>query len=215
MHHENQRLNQDDNPTTLASRVVLAHPFAVFIVILGLLMPALADILHPVSPSWSVRVNYQSFLLPYLWRSWLFDAGSLTARLKALRPGQFRVEVLNQYYDSPTSVERTEMRLSSNQKVWVREVVLMLGEVAVVYARTAIPLATLSGSEKRLQHLGNSSLGGYLFRQPHLKRGKLKVSRCAANDFDLTWARRSVFYFGKKPLMVSEAFSQQLQDLAN
>src|SRR5690554_7027979 len=101
-------------------------------------MPALADILHPVSPSWSVRVNYQSFLLPYLWRSWLFDAGSLTARLKALRPGQFRVEVLNQYYDSPTSVERTEMRLSSNQKVWVREVVLMLGEVAVVYARTAI-----------------------------------------------------------------------------
>lgn len=178
-------------------------------------MPALADILHPIAPSWSVRNHYQSFALPYAWRSWLFDTGSLTARLKALKPGQFRVQVLKQYYAAPTRVEQTEMQLGVNQKVWVREVILFLADTAVVYARTAIPLHTLSGNEKRLQHLGNSSLGGYLFRQPQLKRGQLKVSHCQSNDLDLTWARRSVFYLGKKPLMVSEAFSQQLQYLAN
>lgn len=178
-------------------------------------MPALADILHPIAPSWSVRNNHQFFSLPVTWRSWLFDSGSLTARLKALKPGQFRVQVLKQYYADPTRIEQSEMQLSPNQKVWVREVILFLANTPVVYARTAIPMQTLSGDEKRLLHLGNSSLGSYLFRQPHLKRGNLKVSHCQSNNLDLTWARRSVFYLGKKPLMVSEAFSQQLQHLAN
>ncbi len=178
-------------------------------------MPALADILHPIAPSWSDRINFQSFSLPFAWRSWLFDTGSLTARLKALRPGQFRVQVLKQYYAAPTRIEQSEMGLCANQKVWVREVILLLADTPVVYARTAIPMQTLTGDEKRLQHLGDSSLGGYLFRQPNLKRGRLKVSHCQNNDLDLTWARRSVFYLGKKPLMVSEAFSQQLQHLAN
>lgn len=176
-------------------------------------MPALADILHPVAPSWSTKNNCQSFLLPAKWRHWLLDSGSLTARLKALQPGVFWVEVLQQYYAAPTGIEQTEMQLDSSQKVWIREVVLHLADTPVVYARTAIPLHTLCGNEKRLQHLGNSSLGSFLFRQPHLKRGKLKVSHCQGNNLDLTWARRSVFYLGHKPLMVSEAFSQQLQHL--
>lgn len=178
-------------------------------------MPALADILHPIAPSWSARIHCQPFALPVAWRSWLFDKGSLTARLMALQPGQFRVQVLKQYYATATRIEQSEMGLGTNQKVWVREVILLLADTPVVYARTAIPMQTLTGNEKRLQHLGNSSLGSYLFRQPHLKRGKLKVSHCQSNHLDLTWARRSVFYLGKKPLMVSEAFSQQLQQLAN
>lgn len=177
-------------------------------------MPALADILHPIAPSWSAKNNYQSFLLPAAWRSWLFDSGSLTARLKALQPGAFWVQVLQQYYAAPTRIEQTEMQLDANQKVWIREVVLHLADTPVVYARTAIPLHTLCGNEKRLQHLGNSSLGSFLFRQPNLTRGKLMVSHCQNNDLGLTWARRSVFYLGSKPLMVSEAFSQHLQQLA-
>ncbi len=177
-------------------------------------MPVLADILHPLAPVWSARNNHPPFSLPPAWRSWLFDAGSLTARLKALKSDQFRVQVLNQYYAAPTRIEQSEMRLSGNQKVWVREVILFLDNTPVVYARTAIPMQTLCGNEKRLLHLGNSSLGSYLFRQPHLKRGNLKVSHCQANNLDLTWARRSVFYLGKKPLMVSEAFSQQLQNFS-
>lgn len=178
-------------------------------------MPALADILHPIAPRWSVRVQRQSFSLPLTWRSWLFDTGSLTARLKALMPGQFRVQVLKQYYATPTRIEQSEMRLGQQQKVWVREVILLLANQPVVYARTAIPLHTLTGNEKRLQHLGNRSLGGYLFRQPHLQRGKLKVSHCPSNPLDLIWARRSVFYLGSKPLMVSEAFVHHLPHLVN
>src|SRR5690554_7188151 len=85
------------------------------------LMPALADILHPIAPSWSDRINFQSFSLPFAWRSWLFDTGSLTARLKALRPGQFRVQVLKQYYAAPTRIEQSEMGLCANQKVWRSE----------------------------------------------------------------------------------------------
>lgn len=175
-------------------------------------MPKLATLLHPIRPGWSGCNQCQPFLLPALWRDWLFDSGSLTARLSALRPGRFRVQVLGQYYGQPTPLERAELGLGSNASVWVREVILLLDETPLVYARTAIPRSTLTGAERRLQALGSRSLGSYLFRQPQLQRGPLRASHCSRNALGLEWSRRSVFRLGHKALMVSEAFSGRLPE---
>lgn len=175
-------------------------------------MPNLALLLHPLAPSWSGANSVLPFSLPEVWQDWLFDAGSLTARLTALSPEQFRVEVLAQYYGQATPVEQAEMGLGLNQKVWVREVKLLVADEPLVYARTAIPVTTLTGKEKCLQALGNRSLGSYLFVQPNLKRGELRASRCAPNTLNLAWSRRSIFFLGDKPLLVSEAFSRKLLD---
>lgn len=176
-------------------------------------MPSLAKILHPHVPNWSNHHQHQAFLVPEFWSDWLFDTGSLTARLVALRPGGFEVVPTRQFYGHPTTIEQQELGLQAQQTVWVREVILKLNKLPVVYARTAIPLTTLTGAEKQLLRLGSRSLGNYLFNQPHLKRGQLLASRCQKNDLGLLWSRRSVFYLGKKGLMVSEAFTEHLQQL--
>lgn len=175
-------------------------------------MPSLATVLHPSAPGWSNRNQRRAFSLPPIWRDWLLDQQSLTTRLSALRPGTFNVQVLAQYYGEPTAVERQALKLYGNQRLWIREVILCLAEVPLVYARTAIPLTTLCGNERCLQHLGTRSLGSYLFRQPSLHRTPLQVSHCKANTLGLEWSRHSVFTLRGKPLMVSEAFSRRLTE---
>lgn len=172
----------------------------------------LAPLLHPNAPTWSARHQIARCALPAFWQDWLLDSGSLTQRLKALRPGQFSVQVLQEYYAAPTVIERREMHLYTEPCVWVRDVILCIEHVPAVYARTAMPLTTPTGEEKRLQSLGNRSLGSYLFRQPSLQRGPLLISRCPENDLGLIWSRRSVFSLRNKPLMVSEGFTQSLID---
>ncbi|TNC92723.1 chorismate lyase [Thalassolituus sp.] len=174
--------------------------------------PSVSPVLHPLSPKWSCRARLIPALIPTFWRSWLFDPGSLTARLSALRPGQFRVRCQREGYGFPTALEQAELSLSGSDRVWYREVVLMLGEHELVHARTAVPLRSLRGPVKRLQHLGNRSLGGFLFSQPSLRRTPLKASRCSPEADGLTWCRRSVFYIHQQPLMVTEAFSPDLKD---
>lgn len=187
-------------------RIVRAN----FNVLFGYTMPNLAQIIHPRVPDWSNHYQQPSCLIPPFWADWLFDSGSLTARLTALRPKGFRVQPLKQYYGSPTRIESDELKLSATAQVWIREVILMLDDTPVVYARTAIPLSTLTGEEKQLQELGNRSLGSYLFAHPRLKRGELRANHCQENELGLEWARRSVFHLGHKGLIVSEAFTQQL-----
>ncbi|MCD8522306.1 MAG: chorismate lyase [Saccharospirillaceae bacterium] len=175
-------------------------------------IPSLASVLHPSAPRWSNRNQRRAFSLSPQWRDWLLNEQSLTARLSALRPNTFNVQVLAQYYGEPTPTERQALQLYGSQRLWIREVILRLGDVPLVYARTAIPLTTLCGDECRLQHLGARSLGSYLFRQPSLRRTPLQVSHCKANALGLEWSRRSVFTLRGKPLMVSEAFSRRLTE---
>lgn len=174
-------------------------------------MSRLAALLHPIVPRWSRRNHQHPFALSAQWRDWLFERHSLTARLKTLHPN-FRVKLLSEYYGKPTPLEQTELKLSATQGVWVREVILMLADKPVVYARTAIPFNSLTGDERRLQYLGERSLGSYLFKQSSLQRGQLKASRCIDNNLGLTWSRRSIFRVHGKPLMVSEAFTNALND---
>lgn len=174
--------------------------------------PGLARILHPAAPRWSNRNQVPAFSLSPLWRDWLLNKGSLTARLSALQPGSFNVEVLSQFTALPTSTERQALQLQSHQPVWIREVILRLGDIPLVYARTAVPLATLRAAGGNLKKLGSRSLGSFLFRQPGLQRTPLQVSHCADNDLGLQWARRSVFSLSGYPLLVTEAFSSRLNE---
>lgn len=172
----------------------------------------LNGILHPLVPNWSTRNHMAACCLPAFWRDWLLYTGSLTTRLCGL--GNFRVEILREFHGAPTQLERQQLALNHQARVWVREVVLKVDGVALVYARTAVPQRTLQGKEKRLQHLGEKSLGSYLFQQPNLQRQPLAVSHCNPNQLGLEWCRHSVFTLGHKPLMVSEAFTAQLYDFA-
>jgi len=101
----------------------------------------------------------------------------------------------------------------------VREVRLLCADVPLVFARTVIPAATLSGRRRRLGRLGSRPLGAVLFADHSMRRGALELAcirpgqrlfdgatRGLAEPPDRIWGRRSLFFLDHQPLLVQEIF---------
>lgn len=164
---------------------------------------------------WYFRRQLFSRHVPVNVRSWLFDPSSLTARLIRLCPGKFRVELLLQEVKRPSLDEVKALGLAYAESALVREVLLYCGDKAVVFARTVIPLSTLTGAQRSYANLGNRPLGAMLFADKSMKRDEVMVSMLKPEDALYTktgstgedvWGRRSVFRVGGKPLLVSEYY---------
>ncbi len=135
--------------------------------------------------------------------SWLITTDSLTARIKrACACNGFQVRVLKQeyqYIDLPTA---QALQLKPGLRALLREVELQCHGQAWIYARSIIPVTSFSGRLQRLKYQGSRSLGATLFTDRSMRRGKLQITRQAAD----LWGRRSVFYLQNKPLLVAEYF---------
>ena len=160
----------------------------------------------------------ENFTLPISLRDWLLDPSSLTARLKC--HGQpFRVEVLGQCIQACDAAEAND-DISAGEQVLVREVLLYCDDIPQVFARSLLPLSSLTGAQQELAHLGTQSLGQVLFNHPDLLRKKIEVAvfdqdssvanlanyLALKNTPQALWGRRSVFVLDDKPLMVAEIF---------
>ncbi len=159
-------------------------------------------------------------MIPQPIREWLLDKGSLTTRIRRTCGRDFSVRVLEQTYRPPERSEAALLKVEPGRRCFIRRVYLLCGKVPVVYARTLIPLSTLSGAERRLARLGNRPLGGVLFADPVMRRGRMQISRLGRRHrlFDealsgsgsagvsAIWGRRSVFYLHGKRLLVNEVF---------
>lgn len=150
---------------------------------------------------------------------WLVDSASLTAKLLALSERHFRVEILRQVMAYPSLSERLVLGLDQRRLALIREVVLYGFDQPWVFARSVLPLSSLTGSLRRLRKQGSRPLGAFLFSQPHLVRGPIALAAINAHHGyvpagllkpDLVWGRRSVFSLTGKPLLVSEVFLHDL-----
>lgn len=148
-------------------------------------------------------------------RSWLDDRGSLTARLIAQSDGDFAVQVMRQTIGRPTLNERQVLGMKQPALALIREVTLLGRREPWVFARSILPLASLTGSLRHLRKQNNRPLGAFLFSQPQLQRSAIAVTRIGRDHAyvpgdlagnQLLWGRRSVFYLQQKPLLVSEVF---------
>ena len=174
---------------------------------------------HPLFPitintTWQspVSVSLNEHLL-----SWLLDPSSLTARLSECCK-HFRVEVLGQEIQL-CSLEESTTDIDVAEQVLVREVLLFCDDIPQVFARSLLPLKSLTGEEQELAHLGNKSLGQVLFSKKNLHRKCIEISAfhqssavsALARHLELPsqtqlWGRRSTFMLHDKPLIVSEIF---------
>ena len=154
--------------------------------------------------------------------SWLLDPSSLTAKLKS-RCQEFRVEVLGEQVELCHTLEANDV-IKAGEQVLVREVLLYCDDVPQVFARSLLPLSTLTDDEQKLGDLGTQPLGQVLFNNPSLERKNVEISSFDENspvsqlvkilavevtNKYLIWGRRSLFYVHKKPLMVAEVFLPQ------
>lgn len=179
-------------------------------------------------PNWQSRGLLRRSSIPAELRTWLYNDTSLTARLVSGCKQPFRVEVLRQRY---ARIQKNEARLLGmplRQHALLREVYLYCGRVRVVYARSIIPLKTLTGRQRRLAHLGARPLGGFLFACPSMRRGQVQLANIKADNpvyalatsstKDTTgqlWGRRSVFRLDGKPLIVAEIFLPAIAKIAD
>lgn len=158
-----------------------------------------------------------------LLREWLINPGSLTARLVAKSAGQFRVDVVRQIIGRPRLNECQVLGIPVTGLALIREVVLFGRDKPWVFARSVLPLSSLTGELRHLRKQANRPLGAFLFSQPHLVRSPITLARIGAihdyvparlinmsrangSDPTILWGRRSVFSLRGKPLLVSEVF---------
>ena len=172
--------------------------------------------LFPITLSGRWR-DAQDCSLPDHLQSWLLDPNSLTARLKS-HCHHFRVELLGQRVELCQANEAVAL-IQLGEQVLVREVLLFCDEKPQVFARSLLPLSSLTGAEQALANLGTQSLGQVLFNNTSLERQTIEVAEfdaksCVAklaHDLQLNvesnlWGRRSIFVLENKPLMVAEVF---------
>lgn len=166
-------------------------------------------------PLWQPEARYNAGVLPQRNRYWLLDDGSLTSRLIAISKGPFRVERLSQSWQVPLPSERDLLGIPQRQLALIREVALMDGEQAVVFARSVFPLACLTGNLCHLKRLQNKPLGAILFRNPGMHRSPFELAHITGVDNyipqqlaqpESAWGRRSRFTLEGASLMVSEVF---------
>ena len=180
------------------------------------------NLLFPVTLTGSWQVPSLALLSPLSdnLTHWLLDPGSLTARLKQ-HCQHFRVELLGQQQALCSEFEANEL-LRTGEPVLVREVLLYCDDVPQVFARSLLPLASLTGDEQQLANLGTQPLGQVLFNNPSLVRQRIELSsfgddtgvaklakRLNPNEEtgeQRLWGRRSIFMLEGKPLMVAEVF---------
>lgn len=159
--------------------------------------------------------------LSFAVREWIFDPGSLTLRLQRACAGKgiFSVRLLTQHYQRPLRDERRLLGMQDHELALVRQVQLLCAGQPWVFARTVVPLHTLTGRGRRLSSLGNRPLGAMLFADKSVCRSRLQVARLTAGDsiFDSAtqgfekipveiWGRRSLFHYAGRPLLVNEIF---------
>lgn len=170
-------------------------------------------------PVWRTQQQMFATAIPDAIACWLFDPGSLTARVIAACQGKFRVVVLSQSWQHASVEEAQRLAMPLPTRALIREVYLCCNDIPWVFARTVMPLRTLTGRQKFLAHLGSRPLGAVLFADPHMHRDPMEVAclspqqrlfqqamaRSAPVESNI-WARRSVFYLAKKPLLVNEIF---------
>ncbi len=156
-------------------------------------------------------------------RSWLLDRGSLTARLKSVCR-DFSVRVIAQ---GRVRGGADEAALFGDRRTALigRDVLLMDGDVPLVFAHSILRAADLRGPWRAISRMGSRPLGAALFADPRVERRPLRFRRlhgghplyCAAKaatraDLPPLWARRSAFCLHAAPLLVTEAFLPGLAD---
>ena len=152
-------------------------------------------------------------------RRWLVDKGSLTQRLIDHSDGDFRVSLRRQGWFRPRFSEARLLAQPPGRLAMIREVDLLCHGVPVVFARTVIPASSLMGRSRSLAGLGDRPLGAMLFRDPTTRRERVQYARIRPHQALFAsatqnlcqparelQARRTLFCFRGKPLLVNEIF---------
>jgi len=174
---------------------------------------------HRLEPRWQAHTSVARHVASPELLDWLLDPTSLTNRLRQGCRGQFSVEPVNQVWQRPMLNEAQALGVLPHERCFVREVRLLCDDEPLVFARTVIPVRTLTGPRRRLSRLGKKPLGAVLFADPSMLRSGIEIAKLSPGQPLFArataglpkpptniWGRRSAFFLNHQPLLVSEIF---------
>ncbi len=157
-----------------------------------------------------------------LYRNWLMEPGSLTARLQQ-KYADFYVKPVCIRNQKPVSEEVAAMHIPPQCQVQIREVLLYGSGRPVIFAHSVLPRKSLRGEWHMLGQLGNKPLGAVLFANAQVKRTPLSYKKLSSHHVlyqkaarylkakpQYLWARRSIFSLNGAGIMVVEVFLPDL-----
>lgn len=156
---------------------------------------------------WSPADCTSTAALPAVLQSWLFETGSLTARLK--RQGHFALQLLDEQQEVLPVFLQQRWQLAQGTR---REVLLTVDQQPAIYAQSF--WSAQAGQQLLpLAKLGAMPLGEFMFAHSELKRSALELAAISA-DFSVParenakpcWGRRSYFSLFGHELLVQEVF---------
>jgi len=161
-------------------------------------------------------------------RDWLRAPGSLSRRLARLGE-RFEVQVLRQGVAPFRALERAALGLPPRGLTVVREVILRVDGVPLVWARSAVHQRATIGPWRALKGLGARPLAHLLYDDYRIRRSELQPRRLsrhghtrrhAARQWEVAtggalppqmlWSRNSVFSRSGAELRVMELFAPGL-----
>ena len=151
-----------------------------------------------------------------LLNDWLYEPGSLTARLKALSNQHFQVRPLREGWLPIRDDEAQALGVNADTTAWVREVYLEGHGKPWVFARSIATKEALEKSGFPLSTLGTKPLGEVLALHEAFVRGQLHTWRYESallpdgHQTEPCWARRSCFSKGPLQVLVCEVFLPEL-----
>lgn len=135
---------------------------------------------------------------------WLTYSGSLTKRLRQMSV-DIEHHIRQETWGVPKLEESQRLGLSATQPTRIRETHWCDRGTLWVTTRAIIPTETMQGKGERLRRLGDLSLGDFLFADPSLQRSAFEFAQVMMEKKNC-WARRSVFLYFDRPLLVNEIF---------
>jgi len=171
-------------------------------------------------PRWLAERPGMRRRMPEPVQSWVYEPGSLTARLRGCHGDKVAVNVLSQHWSKPMPSEGRLLQQPAWRYALIREVKLHADGMPLLLARTVIPTKTLE-AHAELSRLGARPLGGVLFRHPEWERWQMDVVKTAPDGFTplaiglagidrAIWGRRAVYALAGRELLVCEWFLPQV-----
>jgi len=175
------------------------------------------SLLFQQQPRWLKNRQGTRQQLPEAVQSWVYETGSLTARLRRHYGNRVAVKVLQQRWSKPSPSEAKLLRQPQTRYALIREVLLYTDSQPLILARTVIPQRTIKATHGSLARLGTRPLGEVLFADPNLAREAMQVvlvtpriwTQTARDLGDITqpvWGRRTVYALEGNTMLVAEFF---------
>ncbi|MEI7567959.1 MAG: chorismate lyase [Alcaligenaceae bacterium] len=155
-------------------------------------------------------------LVSSLQREWLTHPGALTEALRQV--GTLHLRVLSEKVCPLDTEEALRLGLIPGQPTWQREVCMSLNGQDCVLAHSVTSLQASLGNWQAMKRLRNRPLADILYQDRSIIRsgfefGRIRQGMPLAKRIHgihaatgITYARRSVFWRARQPLLVVEAF---------